>query len=105
MVLAKRLAHREMGATMLRCHPTCSQACFKKKRVSWTLGASSNVHGTREVHSLSLQKATCLQDHRLRLRSVEEHRRSGERDGFPEALEQGPIPKPFSLLLQEMGTR
>lgn len=69
------------------------RAGFGRKRVSRAPGVSNQVHRTRQVHSLNLQKATCLQDHHgLRPLSVEEPRgqsRSGERDGFPETLEQG----------------
>lgn len=77
--------------------PCLVWVCLKRKCGSWAPGASGSVHRTREVHSPSLQSATCLQDRNsLGPKSVEEPGRSGEREGLPEALEQGPIPNPFT---------
>lgn len=67
--------------------PSLLWACLKRKCGSWAPGASG-VHRTKEIRSPNLQSATCLQDRNsLGPKSVEEPGRSGEREGFPEALE------------------
>lgn len=73
------------------------------------LGASSNAYQARRVYVPNLQKATCLSgccSHRpTHVEKPRGWQRSGEMCLFSDAMEQGPIPKPFLLLLQEMGAR